>query len=149
MAQNQQVVSGASPRRRSRGLRTLLPVFAVLLPQAAVAANLDGSWATNLDACKDIFVKKGNAVSLARDADLYGSGFVISGNMVRGKIATCKITSMKEAGKTIHVRSTCATDISVSNNQFDLKILDKDKLIRAVPGVPEMDTPYYRCPDSK
>ena len=126
----------------------LLPIGMFLLPQSVNAANLEGLWATNVEACKELFVKKGNATYLASDADLHGSGFVVSGNIIRGKIATCKITSTEEDGKTVHLRTTCATDISVSSNQFDLKILDNDKIVRSIPGIPEMDTPYFRCPSN-
>jgi hypothetical protein len=109
------------------------------------AASIDGDWVTDLGACKKVFVKKGGQSYLARDADLYGSGFVISGTTIRGKLATCKITSLKEEGATVRVRAACATDIMLSDNQFELTMQGADKLVRAFPGVPEMDTPFYRC----
>ena len=110
------------------------------------AADINGAWTTDVAACKKIFVNKGNRISLTSDADLYGSGFVVDGTMICGKIATCKITSLKEDGSTLHLNAACATDIMMSSNQFDLKMVDNNKLVRAFPGIPEMDTPYYRCP---
>jgi hypothetical protein len=112
---------------------------------AAKAAEIDGAWSTSPESCKKVFTKKGKQVVLARDADFYGSGFVIDGPMIRGKLATCKITSMKENGGTFQLQTACTTDISVSTNQFELKKVDADKIMRAFPGLPEMDTPYYRC----
>ena len=132
-------------------LRRLVCIAALSVLSASVngfvyAADINGAWTTDADACKKMFVKKGNRISLASDADIYGSGFVIDGTTIRGKIATCKITSLKEDGSTLHLNAACATDIMVSNNQFDLKMVDNNKLVRAFPGIPEMDTPYYRCP---
>lgn len=113
---------------------------------AADAADINGAWSTNVDACSKVFIKKGNQAYLAKDADMYGSGFVVDGTTVRGKIATCKVTSRKDDGATIHLQAACATDIIVSSNQVDLKMIGQDQLIRIVPGIPEMDTHYYRCP---
>jgi hypothetical protein len=112
---------------------------------AALAASLDGAWATNASTCKQVFTKKGKDVVLAREADFYGSGFVIDGSTIRGKMATCKVTSRKEEGTTVRFSASCATDISISRNEFDLKILDDNKVMRSFPNFPEMDTPYYRC----
>ena len=112
----------------------------------ANAAELDGSWATDIDTCEKIFVNRGGQNYLASDADIYGSGFVVTGNTIRGKIATCKISARKMIGSTIQLKTTCATDITIMNNNFELKFVDDNKLIRNVPGIPELSTPYYRCP---
>ena len=113
---------------------------------AAQAANINGVWVTNAAACSKMVAKKGKQTVLAADSDLYGSGFVVDGNVMRGKIATCKITSRKDDGATIHLKGTCATDITVTTNQFDIKMVDDNTLVRMVPGIPELDTLYYRCP---
>jgi hypothetical protein len=109
------------------------------------ADELDGAWATNPDKCNEIFVKRGNDFILSERADFYGSGFVISGKTIKGKIAICKIQSMKKSGPTTNIRATCATDISVSTNSFGLRMDGDNKLIRSIPGVPELDTSYFRC----
>jgi hypothetical protein len=127
----------------------LLVLALVLLPVAASrteAADFDGLWATNPDACKDIFVKRGNEVTFSEKADMYGSGFIVSGKTIRGKIAVCKILSMKKTGNTANLRAACATDISISTNNFGLRLVEDNKLIRSFPGIPEMDTSYFRCP---
>jgi hypothetical protein len=112
---------------------------------SVIAANLDGAWATDASACKQIFTKKGKDIVLSREADFYGSGFVIDGATLRGKMATCKVTSRKEDGATVRFHATCATDISISKNEFDLKVVDDGKVMRSFPNFPEMDTPFYRC----
>jgi hypothetical protein len=117
-----------------------------IAPSHGRAAELDGLWSTNPDTCKDIFVKRGNDVVFSDKADLYGSGLIISGKTIRGKIAVCKVQSMKKSGPTMNIRATCATDISVSTNNFGLRMVDDNKLIRSIAGVPELDTSYFRCP---
>jgi hypothetical protein len=120
-------------------------VFAVGLTATASAHDLNGAWVTSIDACDKVFVKKGRQTVLAPDADFYGSGFVVDGTTIRGKLATCKITSLREDGQAVHIRAACATDIMLSSNEFVLTRVENDKLVRAFPGIPEMDTPYYRC----
>jgi hypothetical protein len=110
------------------------------------AADFDGLWATSPEACKDIFTKRGNDVVFSDKADMYGSGFILSGKTIRGKIAVCKIQSLKKSGNTANIRAACATDISVSTNNFALRLVDDNKVIRSIPGVPELDTSYFRCP---
>jgi len=48
--------------------------------------------------CDQIFTRKSNQVEFAELSDLYGSGFIIDGNQIRGKAAKCTITSRKENG---------------------------------------------------
>ena len=127
----------------------VLALALVSLPFAtsrSQAADFDGLWATNPEACKDIFAKRGNDVVFSDKADMYGSGFIMSGKTIRGKIAVCKIQSLKKTGNTANIRAACATDISVSTNNFGLRMIDENKIIRSIPGVPELDTSYFRCP---
>jgi hypothetical protein len=131
-------------RKLSRPL--LVSIFWTCVGAVAVAADLSGRWVTSLDACDKMFVIRGGHAYLAPDADIHGSGFVVDGTIIRGKMATCKITSRRDQSQIIHLQGTCATDILVSNNKVDLKMIDQNKLMRTVPGIPEMDTPYYRCP---
>jgi hypothetical protein len=121
-------------------------MFMAFSASASQAVSLDGAWAQNASTCKNIFVKKGKQTFLSPRADFYGSGFVIDGNTIRGKMAMCKITSRKEEGDVVQLQAACATDISMSNNRFGLKIVDDNKIIRMFPDVAELDTPYYRCP---
>jgi hypothetical protein len=111
----------------------------------ANAADFLGLWATNASACKKVFVKRGGTVSFAKDADLYGSGFIIEQNRIRGKMATCSIKSRKEDGALTHLIANCSTDIALQAVQFSLKIDDENKITRLFPGVPELATSYFRC----
>ena len=53
--------------------------------------------------CDKIFVKAGNAVSFRPDSELYGSGFIIDGNRIRGQPAKCEIKSRRESRLVTHL----------------------------------------------
>jgi hypothetical protein len=137
------IILGAA--RNTTGVLFALTCAALVVSEAK-AANLDGAWAQNASTCKNIFVKKGKQTFLSPSADFYGSGFVIDGNTIRGKMAMCKITSRKEEGDVVQIQAACATDISMSNNRFGLKVVDDNKIIRMFPDMTDLDTSYYRCP---
>ncbi len=123
----------------------LVPACCAALAVDARAADITGAWASDASNCNKIFVKRGNSVSLAEAADLYGSGFVVEGRKIRGRAATCDIKTMKEDGSTVHLLAACATDIMLSNVQFTLKVIDQDRLMRLFPGMPEIQMRYERC----
>jgi hypothetical protein len=111
----------------------------------AQAANIDGVWATDAAACSKIYVKSAKGIAFAKRADLYGSGFIIDGNKIRGKIASCNIKMRKQDGNTVHLIAVCSTDIAIDTMQFTLNVIDDNKVSRVFPGMPELETPYERC----
>jgi hypothetical protein len=123
----------------------VLLVAGFLLGGSAYAADLNGVWASQADACDKVFVKNGSTVSFAEDADMHGSGFIIAGNQIKGKIAICTIKSTKEDGDTVHMVASCATDIMLSNVQFSVRIVNANRIIRMYPGIAELDTSFERC----
>jgi hypothetical protein len=125
-------------------LMTAMTLFACG-PRLAHAEGIEGVWATDAEACSKIFVKSAKGISFAKRADLYGSGFIIDGNKIRGRIANCAIKTRKQEGKIVHLIAVCSTDIAVDTMQFSLNIIDDDKVSRIFPGMPEMETPYERC----
>ena len=141
----------------SRGLRSgnaalgisLVLMFVVLAVGApgARGADITGAWATDVGACDKIFQKKGNVLTLSNRSDTYGGGFVIDGTNIRGKTANCKIKNRREDGNSVYLIASCATDIMLSDVELALKIIDKDRVTRFFPGMPELELPaYYRCP---
>ena len=78
-----------SKARRFPAIVVLLLGSSLLLPVPAHAVELTGAWANQADLCSS--VKKGNGVVFAELSDLYGSGFIIEGNRIRGKAAKCTI----------------------------------------------------------
>jgi hypothetical protein len=131
--------------RRLPAITVLLLGSCILLPGGAHAIELTGAWATQADLCKLVFTKKGNQVVFAELSDLYGSGFIIDGNKIRGKAAQCTIKSRKQDGDSLELSSACATSIMTSSVKFDLKIIDDNNISRVIPAVPGMSLKYTRC----
>jgi hypothetical protein len=118
-----------------------------VLADGAVAQERDltGAWATDAAMCKKVFVGTGSKIAFAKDADVYGSGFVYEKNRLKGKIATCAIKTQKRDGDVVHLITTCSTDVALSPVQFSLRIDNERQITRFFPGVPELSTEYYRC----
>ena len=59
--------------------RTIPWLAALLFGSATVvhAADVNGVWASDTEACNKVFTKKGGRVSFAKDADIHGSGFIL------------------------------------------------------------------------
>jgi hypothetical protein len=113
---------------------------------AVRAADVNGVWASDVTVCNKVFTKKGGRVSFAKDADFYGRGFILDGGSVRGKLANCKIKTRKQNGDLVRLIASCATDVMLDNMELTLKVIDDNKIARVFAGMPEMETPYYRCP---
>jgi hypothetical protein len=112
----------------------------------ALAADVNGAWATDVTVCDKIFRKKGGVLALSNRSDTLGGGFIIDGDAIRGKNANCKIKARKQAGDLVHFVAACATDLMLSNYELTLKVIDDNRVARVFAGMPEMETPYYRCP---
>ena len=123
----------------------LLSACLALTGAQAAAADIEGVWASDARLCDKIFVKRGNGIVLAKNADQYGSGFVIDGRKIRGKLASCNIKTTKEDGALVHLIAACATDVMLSNVQLSLRVVDRNKLVRIFPGVSDMEMGYERC----
>ena len=126
------------------GLAILISASVVSL--AANAVDLNGAWANNASVCNKIFEKKNKTISITRDSDMHGSGFIIDGDRIRGKVATCTVKSRKEDGAMLHLVTSCSTDVALSTVQISLKIDSENQMTRVFPGIPEMAMPYVRCP---
>jgi len=119
---------------------------AVLLQATAAAAvDLNGAWASDSSVCGKIFQVKNKVTSIRRDSDLYGSGFIVDGSQLRGKVAKCTVKSRKEDGQVVHLIAVCSTDIALSTVQFSLRADSENQLTRIFPGLPEMSVSYMRC----
>jgi len=118
---------------------------AVLLATPVSAYDLSGVWASDVDRCGQIFKKTGKKVSFANMADLYGSGFIVDGDTLRGKTARCTVKSRRETQDALHILASCSTDIMLSNIQFSLRFINGNTVTRFFPEIPGMDLTYYRC----
>ena len=118
----------------------------LLFGASAHSFELNGAWASDPSICGNIFVKQDAKLVMTKDADNYGSGFVVDGNQVRGKIATCTIKSRKEDAGLVHLIMSCSTDVALQAVQFSFKVDGDNKITRIFPGAPEMSVSYSRCP---
>jgi hypothetical protein len=116
-----------------------------MLSAPAHAIELTGAWASQADLCKLVFTKKGDQVVFAELSDLFGSGFIIDGNRIRGKSAQCTIKSRKQEGDSLELSAACATSIMNSDVRFSLKVIDDDNLSRLFQEIPGMTLNYTRC----
>lgn len=130
---------------RLSALLFLASLCCALPGESAEAADLAGVWATDAAVCSKVFVKSGKRVSFAKNADLYGSGFIIEGKEIRGAMAKCRIKLAKEEGARTHIIAACATDIMLSDAQLSVKIIDANSIVRVFPGMPDVGSNYYRC----
>jgi hypothetical protein len=128
-----------------RATLSVLCLSFMLYSTHAHAFDLSGAWAGDTSICQKIFVKKKSGISITRNSDVYGSGFIVEGNKIRGKMATCNITSRKEEAGILNIIAVCSTDIALSTTQFQLKIDGDDKVTRLFPGMPDLTFAYVRC----
>jgi hypothetical protein len=113
---------------------------------SANAFDLNGAWTTNEENCGRIFVKKNNSVTMPRNSDAFGSGFIVEGDQIRGPAKACKITNRKEEGGVLQLVASCTTDIAVLGTQeVSAKIVTDDQLTRIFRSFPEMGISFYRC----
>jgi len=125
----------------------VLLVIALLtaLPQDAGAIELTGAWASEADLCGQVFTKQGNRVAFTELSELYGSGFIIEGDAIRGKSAKCTIKSRKETGQDIEISAACATSIMNENLKLTIKVIDDNNINRIFPDMSGMSIKYSRC----
>jgi hypothetical protein len=113
---------------------------------AAGAADIAGAWSTNLSDCKSLFVKSGSSVKFTKGAGIAGSGFIVAGNRITGRLASCSIGARKEDGAVLHLLTTCSTGVALEAVQLSVRIVGDNEIIRIFPGMDALNTAYYRCP---
>jgi hypothetical protein len=133
---------------RSTGLCVSLACVGFLISSQARAFDFNGAWATGVDQCSNVFVKKGNQISFAQFSEEFGGGFVVNGNEVRAKTARCNIRSRKETGDTIEFQAACASEIMATSVHVSIKILNDNSVQRIYtdPDMQGMELTFYRCP---
>jgi hypothetical protein len=130
-------------RELLKGLPLVIAIVLLSFPSSAF--DLNGIWATDSALCSKMFEKQGNQVVFTELSDLYGSGFMIDGTRIKGKMAQCTIKSKKEDGQTLLISAACATAIMHSDMEFSLKIVNDNAISRVFPGMSGMEVMYYRC----
>jgi hypothetical protein len=131
--------------RRMAVTAAILFGLSMLQPAKAQAFELTGAWASQPDLCTLVFTKKGNQIVFTELSDLFGSGFIVDGDRMRGRATKCTIKSKKQNGDALELATACATSIMTSNVRFNLKIIDDNNISRAFPEIPGMTLKYSRC----
>jgi hypothetical protein len=97
----------------------------------AQAFELTGAWATHTDLCSQVFTTKDGRVVYTELSELFGSGFIIEGDRIRGKAATCTIKSKKQEGDSLELSAACASSVMTQDVKFSLKIIDDNTISRS------------------
>jgi len=126
------------------GAAMMLGSSVLSLAEAGVI-ELTGAWATHADLCSQVFTKKDNRVVYAELSDLFGSGFIIDGDRIRGKAGTCTIKSRKEEANNLELSAACASSVMTQDLRFSLKIIDDNNISRSFPEISGMSLNYTRC----
>jgi hypothetical protein len=121
--------------------------YALLSSHDAKAFDLTGAWATSSEQCTKVFVRKGRAnnMTFTNFSGVYGRGFIVEADRLRGKFENCKIKSRNESNRTVNLVAACASGIMLSNVQFFLKVMDDNTVSREFPGIEGVDVKYHRC----
>lgn len=123
----------------------VLTVAIVMASSPASAIELTGVWASEADMCSQVFSKRGSHVAFTEMSELYGSGFIIEGNSIRGKSANCTIKSKKENAGSVEISAACATSIMNQDMKFVLKVIDDNNISRSFPDISDMSVKFTRC----
>ena len=117
----------------------------VLSAAEASAFELNGAWATQADLCSQVFTKQDNRVVYSEFSELFGSGFIIDGDRIRGRTGTCTIKSRKQEGNSLQLSAACASSIMTQDLHFSLTIIDDNNISRSFPEISGMSLNYSRC----
>jgi hypothetical protein len=112
----------------------------------AIANDLTGTWASSADICDKLFVKQGGKVAFVKNADEVGSGLIINGNRLQGKLGTCTINSRQQKGDVVHLKAMCSTQVATHSMEFSYKILSEDRIAQVFSGLSGSSVQYIRCP---
>ena len=124
---------------------------AIMLGSSALSAaearaiELTGAWATHADLCGEVFAKQDNRVVYAEFSELFGSGFIVDGDRIRGRTGTCTIKSGKQEGNSLELSAACASSIMTQDVRFTLTIIDDNNISRSFPEIAGMSLNYTRC----
>jgi hypothetical protein len=113
---------------------------------SARAFDLEGAWTSDVGSCPKIFVKSAASTTFAPNSEMWGTGFIVDGNNIRGQITKCVIKTRKEKGNENYVLASCASDIMVDQVQLNFKVNGNNSITRFFPGIEGMERTFVRCP---
>lgn len=107
----------------------------------AHAADINGLWVkfSNRSACPT-----NSGEENSRTAIYENGAFDIEDNEIRAQSGTCHIKARKDDG--IFVRLLLDCPPFVAENELTLRIEGNNKITRIMPGMPDKNRTYFRCP---
>jgi len=117
-------------------------MFFAAFGTGASAYDLNGAWSSG-GACENIFVRKDKLINFLPESESYGSGFIVQGDLIRGRAVRCTIKSRNEKGPVHHLKAICTTDIMIDQLQLSYKVIDQNRIVRVIPGGVEIE--FTRC----
>ncbi len=133
-------------RRKANAIMILALLASGATAAPARAFDLSGVWASDAGVCNKVFTRKGGKTAFTNASESFGSGFIINGRRLTGKTASCTINASRTEAEITHLIASCSNDVALSTMQFSVRALDENSIARFYPGVPELETRYYRCP---
>ena len=121
-----------------------LPVM-LSLSVSALAADMNGAWASDASVCSKVFVKNNDRISFAPNAELYGGGFIVEGNRASGTFQKCNIKSRKDDGTNIHIIAACSDGIMIQEMKFAVKLVGADQITLTLAEPQSVESPFVRC----
>jgi hypothetical protein len=110
-----------------------------------VVVDIDGAWTSDSSHCDMIFSKRRDGIGFTKIADLYGASFIVDGRRIKARKSRCEIKHRSSEGTTVHLVAACANDIMLSDVQMSLKVIDRNKVVRIFPGLPDLQASFERC----
>jgi hypothetical protein len=111
----------------------------------ALAADLNGAWAQDHTVCSKMFVKGGNKILFAPNAELYGSGMLIEGKQATGSFQKCRVKSTRADGDVLHILAACSTGVMVSDTEVTVKVVDENNITLTLDGPDPIEHSLVRC----
>jgi hypothetical protein len=109
------------------------------------AFELNGAWAAEKAACPKIFIKNEASIAFAPNSELWGKGFIVEGNSIKGQRISCAIKHRKTQSSELYLLTQCADDIMIDQVQLHLKITGDNSITRYIPAIEGLESTYVRC----
>ena len=132
-----------------RNLRLSQMLFSIglLVTIPVHAAEVNGVWIKNVRdwakreaICSRALGKENNEI-VVYERDI----FIVKDNEIIGASAKCKIKARKDDGQLIRLLVACPSEIA--ENQLTFRADGPDEMTRIFPGMTQMNTKYFRCPE--
>jgi hypothetical protein len=123
----------------------VLLVLLVAQPASTEAADLNGAWTDDANACAKVFIRKDNKLAFTRDADLHAGGLIVQGKQITGTFQKCTVKSFHDDGPNLKVVAACSDGVAVSDVAFDVTITGANTITLSSKVPVPVEMLYVRC----